>query len=58
MAFYTQGILYCWYIGTAQVHVASLKFYMQTALRTTSHGKNVSGSNMQVASVSSLLAKN
>ena len=26
MAFYTQGILYCWYIGTAQVHIALLKF--------------------------------
>ena len=44
MAFYTQGILFCTYIGTVQVHIALLKFYMQTAL--LSHGRNVSGSNM------------
>ena len=29
MVFYTQGILYCTYIGTVQVHIAFLKFYMQ-----------------------------
>ena len=58
MAFYTQGILYCTYIyiGTVQVHIALLKFDMLTALRTTSHGRNVSGSNIEVASVSSSLA--
>ena len=39
MAFYTQGILFCTYIGTVQVHIALLKFYMQTAL--LSHGRNV-----------------
>ena len=31
MAFYTQGILFCTYIGTVQVHIALLKFYKQTA---------------------------
>ena len=31
MPFSTQGILYCTYIGTAQVHIALLKFYMKTA---------------------------
>ena len=44
MAFYTQGILFCTYIGTVQVHIALLKFYMQTAL--LSPGRNVLGSNM------------
>ena len=39
MAFYTQGILFSTYIGTVQVHIALLKFYMQTAL--LSHGRNV-----------------
>ena len=63
MAFYTQGILYCTYIyiGTVQVHIALLKFYIYIygllkALRTTSHGRNVSDSNIKVASVSSSLA--
>ena len=37
MAFYTQGILFCTYISTVQVHIALLKFYMQTAL--LSHGR-------------------
>ena len=44
MAFYTQGILFSTYIGTVQVHIALLKFYMQTAL--LSPGRNVLGSNM------------
>ena len=64
MAFYTQGILYCMYIyiGTVQVYIALLKFYIYIygllkALRATSHGRNVSGSKIKVASVSSSLAR-
>ena len=43
-AFYKQGILFFTYIDIVQVHIALLKFYIQTAL--LSHGRNVSGSNM------------
>ena len=46
MAFYAQGILFCTYIGTVQVHIALLKFYMQTAL--LSPGRNVLGQHEQI----------